>query len=57
MRGGFEAVYDDIPQPLGLSAFAPVVPARGPMFSARERLLHQAFTDMPPPLSESDLYR
>jgi hypothetical protein len=38
MKGGIEAIYDDIDQPLGLSAFAPVVPAKGPMFSARARL-------------------
>ena len=38
MKGGIEAIYDDIDQPLGLAAFAPVVPAKGPMFSARARL-------------------
>jgi hypothetical protein len=38
MSGGIEAIYDDIDQPLGLSAFAPVRPAKGPMFSARARL-------------------
>ena len=38
MKGGIEAIYDDIDQPLGLSAFAPVVSAKGPMFSARARL-------------------
>ena len=37
MRGGVEAVYDDIPKPIGMAAFAPVEPARGPMFSARTR--------------------
>jgi len=38
MKGGIEAIYDDIDEPLGLSAFAPVLPAKGPMFSARARL-------------------
>ena len=38
MRGGIEAIYDDIDGPLGLSAFAPALPAKGPMFSARARL-------------------
>jgi hypothetical protein len=38
MKGGIEAIYDDIDQPIGLSAFAPVRPAKGPMFSARARL-------------------
>jgi len=36
-QGGIEAIYDDLPAPIGLAAFAPVVPARGPMFSATTR--------------------
>jgi hypothetical protein len=38
MRGGIEAVYDDIDAPIGMMAFAPRVKARGRMFSARGRL-------------------
>ena len=34
MRGGMEAVYDDVPGRLGFGQFAPMQPARGPMFSA-----------------------
>ena len=37
MRGGMEAVYDDVPGRLGFGQFAPLQPARGPMFSARSR--------------------
>jgi hypothetical protein len=37
MRGGMEAVYDDMPSPLGFGHVAPLVPAVGRMFSARER--------------------
>lgn len=37
MRGGMEAVYDDVPVPLGFGQFARFQPARGPMFSARSR--------------------
>jgi hypothetical protein len=37
MRGGMEAVYDDIPGRLGFGQFAPLQAARGPMFSARNR--------------------
>ena len=37
MRGGMEAVYDDMPVRLGFGQFAPLQPARGPMFSARNR--------------------
>ena len=38
IRGGMEAIYDNMEKPLGLSTFAPVQPARGAMFSARRRL-------------------
>ncbi|MCC6862524.1 MAG: DUF4188 domain-containing protein [Bryobacterales bacterium] len=39
MRGGMEAIYDDVKQAhIGFLAFAPAVPARGGMFSARTRL-------------------
>jgi hypothetical protein len=38
MRGGMEAIYDDIDKPIGMMNFAPVQKARGPMFSARNRL-------------------
>ena len=38
MKGGIEAIYDDMPAPIGLGAFAPVVAAKGPMFAARRRL-------------------
>jgi hypothetical protein len=36
-RGGMEAIYDDLPAPIGLLQFAPGRPARGPMFTARQR--------------------
>ena len=38
MRGGMEAIYDDVPKPVGMMAFAPLETARGKMFSARSRL-------------------
>jgi hypothetical protein len=38
MRGGMEAIYDDLTKPIGMMAFAPVERARGKMFSARSRL-------------------
>ncbi len=53
-RGGFEAIYDDIPQPLGFLAFAPHRDAKGSMFSARQRL-GLTGAPPPPPLSETDL--
>jgi len=38
LKGGMEAVYVDVPKPLGLLALAPAKAARGVAFSARERL-------------------
>ena len=55
MRGGMEAVYDDLPVPLGFGRFAPLQPARGPMFSARNRA---RLAGKPPPavVEESEFY-
>lgn len=36
-RGGMEAIYDDMPSPVGLGTFAPLQHARGSMFAARSR--------------------
>ena len=36
-RGGIEAIYDDVPQPIGMMKFAPLVTARGAMFGAAHR--------------------
>jgi hypothetical protein len=38
MQGGIEAIYDDVPKPIGMLAFAPVTRAKGGMFSARRRI-------------------
>ncbi|MBX7221825.1 MAG: DUF4188 domain-containing protein [Blastocatellia bacterium] len=56
MRGGIEAVYADIPQPLGLLKFAPVKPAKGSMFTARERLRLNPEKAQVPVYSEEALY-
>jgi Domain of unknown function (DUF4188) len=53
MRGGFEAVYDSVPAPLGLTAFAPTVPARGAMFSARKRLKLAGDPNLADPVPET----
>lgn len=55
MRGGMEAVYDDLPVPLGFARFAPVQPARGRMFSARSRA-GRAGAAPPAVLAETELY-
>jgi hypothetical protein len=56
MRGGVDAIYDDVPGPLGLSAFAPVAQARGRMFSARHRAGRQEAPVADPLISETELY-
>ena len=38
MRGGIEAIYDDVSSPVGMMSFAPLEKARGRMFNARSRL-------------------
>src|SRR5919202_1755627 len=48
MRGGMEAVYDDMPGPLGFGVFAPRERARGRMFGARGRLAREGAA--PPPV-------
>lgn len=70
IRGGMEAIYDDMPVPTGMMTFAPVKPARGPMFGARTRAGRAAgdggggrggdagsAAQAPPGVGESDLYR
>lgn len=54
MRGGMEAIYDDLPKPVGFMHFAPVKAARGPMFGAAHRAAQPH--DMKPVVSEEELY-
>jgi hypothetical protein len=56
MRGGMEAIYDDVPVRIGFGAFAPLQTARGPMFSARTRAKAGGAETKPVPVAESDLY-
>lgn len=55
-RGGMEAIYDDVAKPVGMMKFAPLKPARGPMFGARRRLGLADDSTLTPPLDEHDLY-
>jgi hypothetical protein len=54
MRGGMEAVYDNLPRRAGFLRFAPNVPARGPMFGARGRAGLAGEPTAPVPVKESD---
>src|SRR5579883_2611630 len=55
LRGGMEAIYDDLAQPTGFLKFAPSQTARGGMFSARRRA-GRAGESPTPALSEETLY-
>jgi hypothetical protein len=61
MHGGVEAVFDDIPKPIGLMRFAPRRAAKGGMFTARLRAAatnSAVFADKPAPAAvvpEEDL--
>jgi hypothetical protein len=54
IRGGFEAIYDDVAAPIGMMRFAPLVPARGSAFGARARLRRDGDA-APPVLDEHQL--
>jgi hypothetical protein len=55
MRGGMEAIYDDLGGLFGFSRFAPTQPARGPMFNARKRLGLQGEPSVVPPVQEDEV--
>ena len=54
MKGGMEAIFDDIPAPTGFMRFAPVKPARGAMFGAAHRVARS--NDLEPVVNEDQLY-
>jgi hypothetical protein len=54
MRGGIEAIYDDLAKPVGMLKFAPNSRASGPMFSASSRLGSSDVGGAP--VGESELY-
>jgi Monooxygenase af470-like len=56
MRGGMEAVYDDMVRDTGFLLFAPVHPARGGMYSARDRARRDGKPGAPVAVSEDEYY-
>ena len=56
MRGGMEAVYDDVFNNTGFLCFAPVHEARGRMFSARDRARQSGEPTTPIPVREDEFY-
>lgn len=55
-RGGMEAVYVDMQEQTGLGRFAPLVPAKGTMFSARKRVGLQGEAVRETAVTEDELY-
>ena len=55
MRGGMEAIYNDLPKPFGFLRFATPVQARGSRFTAMQRAGRGETAA--PVVPESDLYR
>ena len=56
LRGGMEAVYDDMAIATGFLRFAPSLDARGAMFSARGRAQRAGQAGTAEPLGEDELY-
>jgi hypothetical protein len=57
MRGGMEAIYDDMTAPIGMMKFAPLAKARGSVFSARKRLQREGVDSSSSPMSEAEFYQ
>jgi len=55
MRGGMEAIYDDMAIPTGMMHFASLQPARGGLFSARQRLQLHGEAKLASPFAEDEL--
>ena len=56
MKGGMDAVYADMRKATGFLKFAPIVEARGAMFSARTRAGLKSAETTPAPVKEDELY-
>lgn len=56
MRGGMEAVYDDMAHETGFLRFAPATKARGSMFSARGRAGQPGNAATSTPVGEDEFY-
>jgi Monooxygenase af470-like len=55
-RGGIESVYIDMDPPTGLARVATLLPAKGPMFSARKRAGIAGDATERPAVAEEELY-
>jgi hypothetical protein len=57
MRGGMEAIYDDMEVPMGFAQFARTREARGALISARKRLGLKGDASVSAPVREEEIYR
>ena len=55
MRGGIEAIYDDMPRAVGMQKFAPASTPHGSMFSARRRLRREGAEELSPAIPEEQI--
>ena len=55
MRGGMEAIYDDLDEAFGFMRFAPTRAAKGPMFNARQRAGVEGQSSLKPGIPEEEL--
>jgi len=56
MRGGIDAIYGDMNKPTGIARFAPDMPARGALFSARRRAGRSEPLAVEPVIGEAEYY-
>ena len=56
MAGGMEGFYGDVKGDIGLLKFAPQQPARGGMFSARDRARRGGGMTVPSAVTEAEMY-
>jgi hypothetical protein len=56
LKGGMESVFLDMTKPTGFLRFAPAEPARGAMFTARQRLRLEGPDTLEVPVAEEALY-
>lgn len=56
LAGGAEAIYDDMPAPIGIGRFAPTQTARGAMFSSRRRARRPGDLAVAPVVAEAEYY-
>jgi hypothetical protein len=56
VRVGVDAIYDDVQTPVGLARFAPAAPARGAMFTGRQRAGHDDAVTAAPVITEQAYY-